>query len=250
LFISALILVSLACEALLPTPTATSLPTTTSTLTLPPTATQTLTPSPTLDPTQTPDLAATQHAEQLSAEVQKYYDRGYLKTTNGEFIEYEEFQREWAQIGWYGRWSFRTEASDFFMSGHFTWSSASHSADPSGCGFFFAGQDTSEYAVLLEQSQVLFLQTNYYYSPIMPTRGTGRVKLESLADQPWEADFAVIVKGFYAYVVVNGEVVGEYSLSKSKDPHGELGVALLSGTNKDYGTRCKFSNLHLWLPDE
>ncbi|MCI0553079.1 MAG: hypothetical protein L0287_19200 [Anaerolineae bacterium] len=70
------------------------------------------------------------------------------------------------------------------------------------------------------------------------------------ADQPAEADFTVIVKGTYVYVLVNGEVVGEYTLSKSRILEGDLGLSLLSGTNKDFGTRCEMTNVHAWIPNQ
>ena len=65
-----------------------------------------------------------------------------------------------------------------------------------------------------------------------------------------EADFTLIVKGAYSYVLVNGELVGEYTLSQSRPLYGNVGLTLLSGTNKDYGTRCEMTNLHLWIPED
>ena len=55
---------------------------------------------------------------------------------------------------------------------------------------------------------------------------------------PGEADFTLIVKGHYAYVLVDEAVIGEYTLSQSQPVRGNLGLTILSGTNKDYGTRC------------
>lgn len=80
--------------------------------------------------------------------------------------------------------------------------------------------------------------------PVGTTRGTGRVKF----NLPAEADFTLIVKDAYAYVLVDGEVVGEYTLAQSRSLRGNLGLTVLSGTNKDYGTRCEMTNLHLWIP--
>jgi hypothetical protein len=54
----------------------------------------------------------------------------------------------------------------------------------------------------------------------------------------------------YSYVLVDGELIGEYTLSQSRPLEGNVGLTLLSGTNKDYGTRCEMTNLHLWIPDE
>ena len=97
---------------------------------------------------------------------------------------------------------------------------------------------------------MLFVETEYYYSPVGTTRGTGRVNFDNPFDKPGEADFTLIVNGTYAYVLVNNEVIGEYTLSQSKILHGKLGLAVLSGTNKDFGTRCEMTNLHLWIPSE
>lgn len=252
LFAFVLILISIACSTSQP-PTAsrTNTPKPTATKTVPPTKTPK--PSATPRPTQTPDLAATKHADELNAEVESYFDKGYLTTTKGKFREYHDFREDWAQLGWYNSWSLKDTASDFYMKAHLKWSSAYRSADLSGCGFVFALQDNENgdhYAVFLDRSKVYFVETGYYYKPFNPTRGTGRVKFDNPADHPAEADFTLLVKGAYAYVLVDEELVGEYTLSQSRNLHGKLGLALLSGTNKDYGTRCEMTNLHTWIPEE
>ncbi len=250
LFVFALMMVSLACSTIQP-PTPTNTPVPTATIT--PTSTNTPRPSPTLRPTKTPDLAATQHTDELNAEVQGYFDKGYLTTTKGTFKELDDFQEECAQLGSYCWWLLKSTASDFYMTAHFQWSSAYRSADISGCGFIFATQDNqnkTQYAAFLDRSQVYFVQSDYYYRSFKPTRGTGKVSFDNPADHPVEADFTLIVKGAYAYVIVDDEVIGEYTLSQTKNLRGGLGVAILSGTNKDYGTRCGMSNLHIWMPTE
>lgn len=246
-FIFVMILVSLACATLQPTPTNTPEPTATATQTVVPT--DTVTASPTPRPTRTPNMAATQHFEDLNAEVQDYFDKGYLPTTDGRFREMDDFHEEWAQLGWYSWWLFNDTASDFYMKAHLKWSSAYRSADLSGCGFVFAVQNNDDhYAVFLDKSKVYFVETAYYYKPIGATRGTGLVNFDNPADHPVEADFTLIVNDAYAYVLVDEELMGEYTLAKSKNLHGKLGLALLSGTNKDYGTRCEMTNLHIWIP--
>jgi|SRR5690349_21819167 len=244
-----LIIVSVACSTSQPTP----VPTDTS---VPPTATETLVPtntprpSPTPRPTQTPNLAATARVDDLNAEAQEYFEKGYLATTDGRFREVEDFSYEWAQMGWYNWLPLRDSASDFFLSGHFKWDSAYKSSDTSGCGFIFGLQQNDDhYAVFLDRQKVLFLITDHaigFSKPVSPTRGNGVVKF----DYPAEADFTLIVKDAYAYVLVDGEVVGEYTLAQSRASKGGIGLTVLSGTNKDYGTRCEMTNLHLWLPKE
>jgi len=245
-YISALILISLACGATQPTPTSTPEPTATNTAV----PTKTPRPSPTLRSTEMPDFAATQHVEELNAEVQAYFDKGYLKTNDGMTIELDDFSYDWAQLGWYNWLPLGEAASDFFLSAHFKWDSAYQNSDISGCGFIFSLQENDDhYAVFLDRSKVFFLITDRargFSSPVSPTRGTGIVNF----DYPAEADFILIVKDHSAYVLVDGEVVSEYTLAQSRPLRGNLGLTVLSGTNRAYGTRCEMTDLHLWVPRE
>ena len=243
-----LMLVLPACAASQPASTATHTPEPTLTATLAPTATQTPRPTATPRPTKTPNLAATERAEELNAEVQEYFEKGYLTTTDGKFRELDDFSYDWAQLGWYRQFPVQDGLSDFFLSGHFKWDSAFKNSDISGCGFVFGVQPNNDhYAVFLDRQKVFFLITDSavgFSRPVTPTRGNTTVKF----DYPAEADFTLIVKDAYAYVLVNGEVTAEYTLAKSRSSKGGLGLTVLSGTNKDYGTRCEMTNLHLWIP--
>ncbi len=240
-------------------------PAPTSTVTAPPSLTATITrpPSSTPRPTQTPYLTGTARAilaktetqmyfDTLKEETQKYYDLGYLTTTDGSYRKYANFSEEWAQLRWYRRWNLNDIASNFYMSAHFKWSSAYRNADVSGCGFAFAIQENGDhYAVFLDRTKIRFLSADQSSSRRLGlTRGTGVVNFNNPADQPVDADFTVIVKDSYVYVLVDGEVVGEYSLSQSRPLRGNLGLTLLSGTNKDFGTRCEMTNVRAWIQKE
>jgi hypothetical protein len=247
LLILVFILISIACMTTQSVPTGTPAPT--ATITLPATATRTPRPSPTPRPTWTPDIAETEHAEQLNAETQSYYEKGYLDTTDGTLIQLEDFSYDWAQLGWYNWLPVTDSVGDFYMSAHFKWDSALRNSDTAGCGFIFGIQPNDDhYAVFLDRAKVYFLITDRsvgFSRPITPTRGTGRVKF----DYPAEADFTLIVKGISAYVLVEGEFVGEYTLAQSRPSLGGLGLTVLSGTNKDFGTRCEMTDLRLWIPN-
>jgi hypothetical protein len=245
LFIAVLILISLGCGT-----TAQPTPAPQPTVTITPAPTNTLIPTATLKPTKTPDMAATQRMDNFNAEALDYFEKGYLTDPNGDFFEYEDYFREWAQLGWYNWKVLDDKAGDFYMSAHFKWESAYKNADVSGCGFVFSVQDNNDhYAVFLDTSRVLFLDTDQSYGGaqiIGTTRGTGLVNFAT----PAEADFTLIVKGAYAYVLVNNELVGEYTLTQSRSLYGNIGLTTLSGTNKDYGTRCVMTDVHLWMPEE
>lgn len=247
-FVSVLIFVSLACATTPSTSTSTSAPHPTVTQTATPTKTPR--PSPTPRPTLTPNLEATQHAGELSAEVQALYEKGYLATTDGRFTEMDDFSADRAQLGSYAWLVLEDSPSDFFMSAHFKWDSASKNADISGCGFVFGVQPNKDhYAVFLDRANIEFRIRNLalgYSTNVKPTRVVGKVKF----DYPAEADFTLIVKDAHAYVLVNGEIVREYALLQGRPVRGNVGLAVLSGTNKDYGTHCEMTNLHLWIPEE
>jgi hypothetical protein len=248
LFILVFILISIACATSQSMPTGTPEPT--ATFTAIPTATNTPRPSPTPRPTWTPDVAATEHAEKLEAEIQSYYEKGYLATSEGQLFELDDFRYEWARLEYYALVPITDSVSDFYMGAHFKWDSALKNSNPAGCGFFFGLQlNNDHYAVFLDRTKVYFFITNRTVGrslPVAPTRGTGRVKF----DYPAEADFTLLVKGISAYVLVNGEIVGEYTLAQSRPSRGEIGLSVLSGTNKDYGTRCEMTDLRLWIPHE
>ena len=157
--ILALIVVTPACATSQPTPTNTPEPTLTATIA--PTATQTLRPTATARPTQTTNLAATEREEELNAEVQEYFEKGYLATTEGRFRELDDFSYEWAQLHYYKPFLIQDGVSDFYLSAHFKWDSAFKNSDVSGCGFIFNVQENGDhYAVFLDRQKVVFLITD------------------------------------------------------------------------------------------
>lgn len=251
ILLSLIFLVSACAPQKLPDATSTSVPA----RTIVPTATDQLTPTKTMVPTNTPrptatpNLAATQKYDGFNREIQSYYDSGYVARTNGDIEEFDDFAVEWAQLGWYQWYPLGREVSKFAMTAHFKWTSASKNADESGCGFAFDIQpDNGHYAVFLDRSKIIFLDADSSYGSyarsVGKTSGSGRVKF----DNPAEADFTLIVNGIDAYVLVNNELIGKYTLSKSRVLQGDVGLTVLSGTNKDYGTRCEMTDIHLFEP--
>jgi hypothetical protein len=227
------------------TPTPTATPSATNT----PAPTSTKTPTPTITPlpTRTPNLTATQRTAEWNAEIQKYFEEGYIGTVEGKIKKLPDFAESWAQLDWYTTWNMGETVSNFVLSAHFEWANASKTPNPSGCGIVFAIQeDGGDFSVFLDQKSIIYLHTKYnrgYY--VGRTRGSGKVNIET----PAKADFALIVYDYYSYVIVDGEVVGEYSLPQSDNIEGDLGISILSGTNKGTGTTCEITNMRLWTPN-
>jgi len=234
----------LACSVGAPAPTATPPPTNTPL----PSLTPTNTPKPTATPkpTQTPNLVATQQAEAVQTLLNELRDKGYIETTEGAFTALPDFKQDWAQLHYYNWWNIsRNAITDFVFSAHFSWSSASTTPDISGCGFGFGLQDNGDhYAVFLDKARILFQMGRGSYSyNVGVSKGSGRMSFGN----PAEADFVLVVTGQKAVVSVDGKYV-EYTLSADQTSSGKYANSILSGTNKDYGTRCEVTNTVLWTP--
>ncbi len=225
-----------------PTATATAIPSTPTTAA---TATKTPRPTSTPRPSPTPDVEATQRADDFKKLLNDFRDKDYITTTYGESFEPDPFKEDWAQLGWYQWWPFDFVAEDFVFSGHLRWSTSSATPEISGCGIIFGLQSNKDhYAIFLDKSRILFLMArgSHVYT-VGKTRGPGTVSFGN----PAEADFAVSVKGQSAYVSVDGEVT-EYTLSTDQTSKGKFAFSILSGTNKDYGTRCEMTDMIFWQP--
>ena len=239
----ALVLASMACSgASLAGATDTPEPSATNT----PAPTRTARPTFTPRPTITPDVAATARFDAFYTTLEDFKEKGYVTTTEGEAVDLPPFKEEWAQLGWFRLWPSEIEISDFVFSAHFAWSTAHPTPELSGCGFGFGLQENGDYyVVFLDKSRVLFgMKRGSNVYNVGKTRGVGRFDYGN----PAEADFVLAVKGQSAYVFVDGEM-SEYTLSMDQPSAGQFGFTLLSGTNKDYGTRCEMTDIIIWTPE-
>lgn len=239
-------LVQIACATLSPTAepevvtiVVTSTPRPVTATPAPPSATATRrppTPSPTVSPLET----------EMEALVQSLADEGYLSSASGTYHELEDFDETWAQLNWYQWWYTGFEPEDFVISAHTEWDSASDKADwwNSGCGFVFRelGADDHFLAYLSMEGYVTLSEVrNGNYIDLGYNR-YGKV------DTPkGEADVVLVVEGPMLHFFVNGERV--YSRPGIRERAGSLGLTLLSGTNKGYGTRCEMEDVGLWVID-
>ncbi len=175
--------------------------------------------------------------------VQSFADQGYLQSTSGTFHAIPDFNETWAQLNWYQWWPTGYAPKDFLITAHTAWESASDTADwwNSGCGFVFREESEDDH-------YLAYLGMD------------GRVRLSrlrsgnyaALGDNPYgeldiprgEADVALLVEGRKVHYFVNGEHV--LSRDDLQDTEGNLGLTLLSGTNKAFGTRCMMDDIALW----
>lgn len=220
------------------TPTSTAIPVT---------PTKTKLPTSTPKPTATPNVEETKSYDDIFSDVQKFKDENLIPSTSGEYSTLEGFNETFAQRGYLQYWYFDFELKHFVYKAHLKWSTAGETSDTSGCGIVFAvnphGDGSDYYGVVLDKSRIFFSSTfaGYYYD-MGKTRGTGKLSFGN----PAEADFTLLVYDYKAYVYVDDEFIGEYTLSKDRELAGQFGYGIISGTNKDYGTRCEISDSRLW----
>jgi hypothetical protein len=188
--------------------------------------------------------AADPVADRLLEQLDKFKEDGRIPATEGEYIRLEDFSESFAQLGYYQGYPTGIELENFVFIGHLSWETALATSDVSACGILFASQpDSSDYAVFLDKSRVYFSSsTATSYKELGKTSGTGRVNFTN----PAEADFSLVVYENHAYVYVNDDFIGEYTLSADKPLRGGFGYGIISGTNRDYGTRCEITEAGVW----
>ena len=251
---SAILVVSQGCASPPPppTPAPSAVPTT-----APPTSVPTVTPPPTRTPipSQTPDALATLQVAEAEANIARYVDAGYLKSAEGMFYPLDEMQTELAKLNYVDVASagYVDAVQDFAAWVDVEQESASTVNYPeySGCGFVFRAQDSGMYYALLTKERVIVVSClatgGGRCNEAGKTSGTGTVDLGS----PFQAHFEFVMSGNHAYALVNGEFVAEYTLFADKlTTPGFFGYGMVSGTNKDYGTRCTMTNGKIWVPAE
>ncbi|MBN1305456.1 MAG: hypothetical protein JXA13_13540 [Anaerolineales bacterium] len=229
------------------TPTPTPEPTNT------PKPTKTPVPTRTPRPTATPDVAATQQMENIQSDLQMFYDEEKIPNMDGELFFLEDFYKELAMMnyldfGWAG---YEDTVKNFVIWGDVAWESAIPVRAPeiSGCGYAFrVTEDGDWYTALLTNDLVYMGYCDATFSRcgyLGTTRGSGRLNFGTGAAK---ASMTMVVIDSYAYVYVDNELIGEYSLFTDKllEP-GAVFYGMLSGTNKDYGTRCEVSNTRMWV---
>jgi hypothetical protein len=187
-------------------------------------------------------VRSTAQAQPMLELVNHLVDEGYLTTNEGDFYPLVDFDESWAQLGWY--WFFPTgyAPSDFVIRASAEWDSASQTPDPSGCGFVFRedGQPNHYVTFFGTDGNVYFSR---YYKGVPDLIGKNYYGIVGV--QEGAADIVLAVEGNWITYLVNGQMVlREYDEALSS---GNLDYTLISGTNKDYGTHCRMTNIGLWV---
>lgn len=189
------------------------------------------------------EIQATSQAQDMANTIQALADDGILEDPSGSYYWMEDFNENWAQIGWYQWWETGLAPTDFVIRGHTEWESASKTANwfDSGCGFVFREEDENNHYMIF-----LALDGNVYLKGYVDGiyREFGKEYYGKIEHVKGSADVMLVVEGDTIAYYVNEEKVLQRENSEIKD--GNLALTLMSGTNKEYGTRCLISDIEIW----
>ncbi|MBW7893117.1 MAG: hypothetical protein H3C48_19270 [Chitinophagaceae bacterium] len=189
------------------------------------------------------EAQATAQAQGMADAVQSLVQQGVLNSSSGTYYWMEDFTQSWAQIGWYQWWSTGLAPTNFVIRAHTEWESGSRTANwyESGCGFVFREEDEDNHYMIF-----LALDGNVYLKGYVDGkyREFGKGYYGKVDFAKGSADVMLAVEGDNITYFVNGEKVLQRKNNELKS--GDLALTLMSGTNKDFGTRCRMSDIEIW----
>lgn len=186
---------------------------------------------------------ATARAASMGSFVRDLQQGGILASAQGQYRALEPFEASWAQIDYYDLLPTGLAPSDFVLRANIRWESASQQANfwNSGCGFAFRmnargdhyliylGMDGNVHLVRKQEDVIARLGSGAYAEGNLVSGGSG---------------LALAVEGPWITALVAGEQV--YRQADDRLHAGLLAYALVSGTNKGFGTRCEVENTEVW----
>lgn len=192
---------------------------------------------------QAGDAVMTQQANTFYAEIERLYNDKVISTTEGEYYTLPDFYEEWAQLGWYQWYETGHSPANFVLKADMEYETASTITDwpAAGCGFVFRLQDSdNNYAIFYTLDGYVYMWAyedgkyvekgrGYYGKPTIPAGS---------------AEIMLVTEGDMTYFYVNSTQVFKKKDSAFLD--GGLYYSVESGTNKDFGQRCSFTNVELW----
>lgn len=194
-------------------------------------------------------LTATQsqldkYAQVMATQVAELNQAGLVSSVEGDYYRLEDFEESWAQLNYYDWWPTDKAAESFVMSGKAFVSSASDNADwfSSACGISFSLVDNDNHDILW-----IAMDGRAYLMSIH--KGNRQILEIDRWGQATKTNFIVR----YLLVVDNQRVtlfIDDKEILSVYDRLNGPGIianTLVSGTNKDYGTRCKMSDTDLWI---
>jgi hypothetical protein len=176
--------------------------------------------------------------------IEKLWEDGIVNAIEGDYYRLDDFDQSWAQINWYQWWRLNHLAENFVLSTDVSWQSASDTANwyASGCGFVFSETDRDHH-------HVAYLTLDGYGVLARLAKGDWKTlaaqRYGKVSTPNGNAKIMLVVDDKRINFYVNDKLVTNAYDNSIKE--GNIAFTLLSGTNKDFGTRCKMSNIELFI---
>jgi hypothetical protein len=210
-------------------------------------------PAPTAEnpPAASPEVTVTEESGEVMPEVKDYYQRGYLPFENGQLQVLDDLSKTGMSLDLVDLTNTRQQVQDFALWADIELHTTGSTTYPeyTGCGFGYRVQNHNEgYTAILTNEWVRMgaCSSGFKQCTLFGTTygfGTGRVYVPNGA----KAQFSLVVNKDRAWVLVDGNLVGQYSLYTTKLlGTGDLLYAGVSKINAGYMTACEISNVRLW----
>ena len=200
-------------------------------------------------PTLETDSVTTELPSDLTAEVRNYYEMGYLPFQNGKLYVLDDFSRSSLPSKIFDFSRTGQEAQDFALWADIELDSKGSTTYPNytGCGFAYRVQNNSEgYTAILTNNAVRmgYCKNGMTQCELFGTTfGTGEVNVRNGT----KARFLLTINKDVAHVLVDGVLVGQYTLFTTKLlGMGEIYFGAVSDLNGGYWSNCQISNVRVW----
>lgn len=174
--------------------------------------------------------------------LQQLEKNGTILVSEGQITSFGSFSDSYTNMGTAKCYTI-TEADHYVLSSKISWLSAfsAPNGDVSGCGFIFgAGSDAKNYLMTSIRMNG-YIYFNGFNNGNRLSYGQQCVTTPSMQG---EGILTLVVDGSSVSIYYDGKPV--FNRNDVIIPGNGLGFAILSGTNKDFGTQCTFEDIFLY----
>lgn len=195
--------------------------------------------------------SVTEASSDVPADVQDYYQKGYLPSQNGQLHVLNDFSKTSTSLNIFDFKPTGQQAQDFALWADIELDSRGSTTYPNytGCGFAFHVQNNSEgYTAILTNDAVRVgdCRSGMRQCELFgTTHGTGEVNVPNKT----KTQFSLVVNKRFVYALVDGVLAGQYTLFTTKLlGMGDIYYGVVSNINAGYWTSCQISNVRVWEP--
>ncbi|MGD8604245.1 MAG: hypothetical protein PVF49_06695, partial [Anaerolineales bacterium] len=194
---------------------------------------------------ETEQARATANAGEMLADLQAMAEAGYLESTAGHYESLPDYYQARAMINYFGYEWLYMDPTNFVLRGHVLarMDGESGNAFSSGCGIIFRVTEHTYYVAIQAMDGTVYFYKKRANSNVLPV--LGRKYVGQIGFPEAEYDFTLIVDGPSFHWFINGEHIAQFYDGSYE--HGDIGYAMLSGTNTGFGTSCSITDVEIWI---